>query len=107
MPITRREQSSYLDKEMFPEGRTRATTSSEESSSTPKRSLQPPLEGFPPNTKGTKRCLARKSRKGCPGIPFGTMPSNYSQELPLHCQEDSSPLPRARLQRCKNLLLNI
>src|SRR5260370_22828244 len=97
MQTTRKGQSSYLDKETFLGRRTQPTTSLGESSSTPKRSPWPPLERSPPNTKGIKRCSAKKSRRGYPSTRSGTTPSNCSQGLPHHCQEGSSPLLRARL----------
>src|SRR5258707_2524463 len=97
-----REPSLYPDKETFLEREKKTTTSSEESSFIQKGSLQHPSEEFPPNTKDTKRCLAKKSRKGYPDILFGITPSNYFRELPLRYLDDYSPLPRAKLPKHKS-----
>src|SRR5258708_1039633 len=101
-----KELSLCLDKETSLEKEERATTSSEGSSSTLKRSLQPLSEESPPNTKGTKRHSPKKSRRGCPDTPSGIMLSSCSQELP-HCYWDGSSLsPKVKLQRRRNLSPN-
>src|SRR5712692_7892805 len=94
-----RGQSLCLDKETSLGKEERAITSSEGLSFTLKQSPQTLLEGSPPNTKGTKRCSAKKNRRDCPDTLSGTMQSNCSRGLP-HCYRgDSSPLLRAKLWR--------
>src|SRR5258708_23700976 len=95
--------SSYPDKEMSLGRKRETTTSSEGSFSTQKESLQHPSEVSPPNISGMKRYSARKNRRDYLDTPFGIMPSNYSQEHLPHYPDDSSPLPRAKLPRHKNL----
>src|SRR5258708_17610632 len=75
------------------------TTSSGELSFTPKQSLHRPSEEFPPNIKDTKRCSAKRSRKGYHNIQFRIMPSNYFQEPLPHYIDDSFPSPKVRLQK--------
>ena len=84
-----RKPSLYPNKETSPEKEEQTTTSLEGSSSTLEQFPQHPLEESPPNTKNIRRCSAKKSRKDYPNIPFGIMPSNYSQEL-LHRYLDGS-----------------
>src|SRR5260370_18785466 len=93
----RRKPSSYPDKETFL-GRKRGTpTSSGGSSFTQKESLRHPSEVSPLNTRDTKKCSVKKSRRGYPNTPFGITPSNYSHGHLIHYQDDSFPLPRAKL----------
>src|SRR5258708_4125148 len=95
--------SSYPGKGMFPDKRGRATTSSEGSSFILKRSPQHPSEGSHPSTKDTKRYSAKKSRKDYLDTPSGITLLNYSLE-PLHLYlGGSSPLPKARSLKHKNL----
>src|SRR5258707_14108002 len=99
----RREPFLYPNNETSPGKKRQVITSSEESSSIPKRSPRHQLEGFPPSTKGITKCLVRKNRKDYLDIPFGTMLSNCSPE-PLHLYlVDSFPSPRVRSLRCRNL----
>src|SRR5258708_27017087 len=102
-----RRLSLYLDKEISLEGKREIAISSEESFSTRKESLQHPSEASPPNTKGTKKCLVKKSRRGYLGTPFGITPSNYSQEHLPRYPDDSSPSPRAKLLKHKSSWPNI
>src|SRR5258708_7878285 len=98
-----REPSLCPDKGMSLDKRGWATISSEESSFILKRSPQHLLEGSPPSIKDTRRYSVKKSRRGCLNIPSGIMLSNYSPE-PLHrYPDDSSPLPKAKSLKCKNL----
>src|SRR5258708_23715627 len=71
VPIMQKGPSLYPDRETFPEGEGRTITSSEESSSIPKQSLQSLLEGYPPNTRDTRRYSVKKNRKDYPNTPFG------------------------------------
>src|SRR5260370_4414789 len=89
--------SLYPNKGIFLEGKEKTTTSSEGLSFTQNESLQHPSEASPPSTKDTKRYLVKKSRRDYPTIPFGTTPSNYSQEPLPRYPDDSSPSPRPRL----------
>src|SRR5258708_27141787 len=85
------------DKGMSPDKREWTATSSGGLSFILKRSPRHLSEGSPPNTKGTKKYSAKKSRRDYLGTPFGITPSNYSQELlPLYLG-NSFPLPRAKL----------
>src|SRR5260221_13779440 len=99
MPTMQKEPSLYPDKEIFLEEKGKTTISLEGSSFIRKESLQHLLEESPPNTKGIKKCLAKKNRRGYLDTPFGIMPSNYSQELLPHYPDDSSPLPRVKLPK--------
>src|SRR5258708_16561196 len=103
MPTTRRRPSLYPDKEISLEGKRKTITSSEGSSFIRKESLQHLLEESPPNTKDTRRYLAKKSRRGYLNTPFGIMPLNYSQEPLPHYPDDSSPLPRVKLPKHRSL----
>src|SRR5713226_7838000 len=102
----RKEPPSYPDKETFPEKEGRITTSLEESPSIQSESPQCPSEATPPNTRGIRKYSAKKNHRDCPGIPFGIMPSNYSQEHLPHCPDDSSPSLRARSPKHKSSWLN-
>src|SRR5229473_3759914 len=103
MPAMQKGPFLCPDKGTSPDKKKQAITSSEGSSSTLKRSPRHPLEGFPPNIKGIARCLVKKSRRDYPDTPFGTTLSNYSLEPLHHYPVDSSPSPRAKLLRHKNL----
>src|SRR5258707_3705112 len=98
-----RKPSLYPDKEISLEEKGKTTTSSEESSFIQNESPRHPLEGSPPNTKDTRRCLAKKNHRGYLNIPFGIMPSNYSQERLPHYPDDSSPSPKAKLPKHRSL----
>src|SRR5258707_15758525 len=93
----------YPSKGISPDGKKQAIISLEESSSTLKRSPRPPLAGFPPNTKGIAKCLARRNHKGCHDTPFGITLSNSSQEPLRRYPADSSPSPRVKSLRHKGL----
>src|SRR5258708_2444465 len=95
--------SLYPDKGISLEGKEKATTSSEGLSFTQNESLQHPSEASPPSTRDTKKCLVKKSRRGYLTIPFGTTPSNYSQEPLPRYPDNSSPSPRARLPKHRSL----
>src|SRR5258708_21954643 len=95
--------SLYPDKEMFPDKRGRAVTSSEGSSFILRKSPRHPSEGFHPSTKDTKRCSAKKSHKGYLDTLSGITLSNYSPE-PLHLYLGGSfPLPKARSPKHRSL----
>src|SRR5260370_26278627 len=97
------EPSLYPDKGMFPDKREQPIISLEESSFILKRSLWHPSEGSHPNTKDTKRCSVKKSRKGYPDTPFGIMLLSYSQE-PLHLYLGGSfLLPKAKSPKHRSL----
>src|SRR5258707_14347128 len=98
----RRGPSLYPDKEISLERKRGIATSSEGSSSTRNESLQHPSEAFPPNTKGIKRCSAKRNHRDYPGTPFGIMPSSYSQEHPPRYLDDSFLSLKARLLRHKS-----
>src|SRR5713226_2584573 len=99
----RREPFLSPDKETFPDEKRRVITSSDESSSIPKRSPWHRLEGSLPNTRDIAKYLARKNCKDYHNTPFGITPLNCSLE-PLHPYPvDSFPLPRARLLKRRNL----
>src|SRR5713226_7054483 len=102
----RKEPPSYPDKETSPEREGRITTSSGGSSSTQSESPQYPSEASPLNTRGIRKYSAKKNRRDCPDIPFGIMPSNYSQEHPPRYLDDSFPSLRARSPKHKNSWLN-
>src|SRR5258708_721722 len=91
--------SLYPDKGISLERKRGITTSSEGSSSIRNESLQHLSEAFPLNTKGIKRCSAKKNRKDYPGIPSGIMLSSYFQEHPPYCPDDSFPSLRAKLPK--------
>src|SRR5260370_29707096 len=93
MPTTRRRPSLYPDKEISLEGKRKTITSSEGSSFIRKESLQHLLEESPPNTKDTRRNLAKKSRRGYLNTPFGIMPLAPPHHPLPHYPDDSSPLP--------------
>src|SRR5260370_29520866 len=95
----RRGPPLYPDKEISLERKRGIATSSEGSLSIQNESLQRPSEAFPLNTKGIKRCSAKKNHRDYPGIPFGITPSSYSQEHTPHYLDDSSPLLKAKLPR--------
>src|SRR5216684_7828192 len=99
----RKKPSLYPGKRMSPEREGWETTSLGESSFILKRSLQHLSEGFPPNTKDTKKYLAKKSHRGYLDILYGTTLSNCSQGPPHRYQGGSSPLPRAKSRKLKNL----
>src|SRR5258707_5372243 len=103
MLTTQRKPSSYPTKETSLKEKGQKTTSLEELSFIPKRSLQRPSEESPPSTRDTRRCLAKRNRKGYPGILSGIMPSNYSRELPPLYPDDSFPSPKARSPKRKSL----
>src|SRR5229473_3011181 len=93
----------YPNRRMFPDKRGHLITSSGESSFTLKRSPRHLSEESHPSTKDTKRYLVKKSRKDYLDTPSGITLSNYSLE-PLHLYlGGSSPLPKARLLKHKNL----
>src|SRR5258708_40019054 len=93
----------YHHKGTFHDKRGRAITSSDGSSFILKRSPRHPLEGSHPSTKDTKKYSAKKSCKDYLDTPSGIMLSNSSPE-PLHLYlGGSSPLPKARLPKCKSL----
>src|SRR5258708_7575037 len=94
--------SSYPGKRMSPEREEQETTSLGESSFILKRSLQHLSEGSPPNTKDTKKYLAKRSRRGYLDIPYGITLSNCSRGPPHHYPGGSSPLPKVRSRKCKN-----
>src|SRR5229473_2464711 len=97
-----RKLSLYPDKETSLEPKGKTTTSSEGSSSIQRESLQYPLEVSPPNTKDTRKCLVKKSRRDYPNIPFGITPSSCSQgHLPRY-QDDSSLSPKVKSLKHKN-----
>src|SRR5258708_8318178 len=98
-----RRLSLYLDKEISLEGKREIAISSEESFSTQKESLQHPSEASPPNTKGTKRCLVKKNRRGYLDTLFGITPLSYSREHPPRCPDDSSLSPRAKSPKHRSL----
>src|SRR5258707_202926 len=98
----RKKPSLYPGKRMSPEREGRETTSSGESSFILKRSLQHLSEGSPPNTKDTKKYLAKRSRRGYLNIPYGTMLSNCSRGPPHRYPGSSSPLPKAKSWKHKN-----
>src|SRR5258708_15969070 len=102
MPIMQKGPSSCPNKRMSLEERARTTISLEESSFILKRFLRHPSEGFPPNTKDTRRCSAKRSHRDCLDTPSGTMLSNYSREPPHHYPGGSSPLPRVKSLKCKS-----
>src|SRR5258708_36396207 len=106
MPTMQRKPSSYLDSKTFPKKEGQTITSLEGSLSIPKQSPHHPLEESPPNTKNTKRCLAKKSCKGYPDTPFGIMPSNCSWELLHHYLDNSFPLPKVKLLKRKSFWPN-
>src|SRR5216684_4651049 len=102
-----KEPPLYPGKETSPERKRGITTLSEGSSSTQNESPQHPSEASPLNTKGIRKCSAKKNRRDCPNTPFGITPLNYSQEHPLRYPDDSFPLPKARSPRHKNSWPNI
>src|SRR5260221_9920879 len=102
----RRGPSLYPDKGISLERKRRITTSSEGSSSTRNESLQHPSEAFPLNTKGIRRCSAKRNHRDYPGIPFGIMPLSYSQEHPPRCLDYSFPSLKSKLPRHRNSVPN-
>src|SRR5258708_17273300 len=80
--------SLYLDRGTSLGKRERIIISSEGLSSTRNESLRHLSEASLLNIKGIKKCSAKRSHRGCLGIPFGITLSSCSQEhLPTYLDD--------------------
>src|SRR5260370_40821756 len=93
----RRGPSLYPDKEISLERKRGIAPSSEGLSSTRNESMQHPTEAFPLNTKGIKRCSAKRNHRDYPRIAFRITPSSYSKKHPPLYLDNSIPSLKATL----------